>query len=83
MVLREIEIPIDDIYVPLKLRKPVDDDKVLALAESIQAEGQKIPIQVREDRARYVLVSGLHRVEALKLLGRASVTAHVVHARLA
>ncbi|MCB9946698.1 MAG: ParB N-terminal domain-containing protein [Rhodospirillaceae bacterium] len=82
MVLHEFEIRIAEIYVPLKLRKPLDEDKVLALAESIQAEGQKIPIQVREDNTRYVLVSGLHRVEALKLLGRERVTAHVVHARL-
>lgn len=82
MTLREIDIPIDEIYVPLKLRVPVDEDKVLALAESIQQDGQRIPIQVREDRSRYVLVSGLHRVEALKLLGRDRVTAHVVHARL-
>ena len=83
MVMRPVEIQIDEIYIPMKLRKPVDEDKVLSLAESIQESGQKTPIQVRPDAERYVLVSGLHRLEALKLLGQGKVTALVVHARLA
>ena len=45
--------------------------------------GLKIPIQVRRDEAqkRYVLVAGLHRLEAMRSLGEASIDALIVAAR--
>lgn len=71
-------IPIDEIYVPVKRRKGLDAAKVEALAESILEEGQRTPIQVRPDKERYVLVTGLHRLEALKALGEETIQALIV-----
>ncbi len=53
------------------------------LAESILEDGQKTPIHVRPDpdKNRYVLVEGLHRLEALKALGEATIDALVVMPR--
>ena len=58
MVMREHEIPIDEIYVPMKRRQTVDPQRVTALAEDILANGQQNPIWVRRDDKRYVLVEG-------------------------
>ena len=73
---------IDEIYVPAKRRKTLDPTKVAALAESILEEGLRVPIQVRQGRGRYVLVEGLHRLEACKSLGEETITGLLVHARL-
>ena len=62
--MKPVAIKIVEIYVPAALRKPVDPAKVTALAESIADKGQETPILVRPDKDRYVLVSGLHRIEA-------------------
>ena len=51
------------------------------LAESILEDGLKVPISVREGNKRYVLVSGLQRLEACKALGEETITAIVVRAR--
>lgn len=76
-------IGLDEIYVPVKLRKTLDSAKVDALAESILEKGQEVPIQVRRDdaRQRYVLVTGLHRLEAVRALGEDGIDAIVVSAR--
>ena len=76
-------IRIDEIYVPVKLKKTLDTEKVDALAESILEKGLEIPIQIRRDEAkgRYVLVSGFHRLEAVKALGEETVDAIIVTAR--
>ncbi len=71
-----------DVRVPLKRQKTLSEDKVLKLAESILADGQTTPIQLRSDGNGYVLIEGLHRLEALRLLGEASVQAYFVRARL-
>ena len=74
-------MPIEKIYVPLGKRKDVDEDKVLALAEDILENGQTTPIYVRVGKNRYVLVEGLYRVEALKLLGETHIEGNIVQAR--
>lgn len=76
-------IRLDEIYVPAKLRKTVDPAKVDALAESILETGLEVPIQVRRDEAknRYVLVTGLHRLEAMRALGEETIDALFVKAR--
>lgn len=79
--MKPVTIKIDEIYVPQALRKPVDADKVASLAGSIADKGQETPILVRQDKARYVLVSGLHRIEACKALGEATIIANIVQSR--
>ena len=76
-------IRLDEIYVPAKLKKTLDDGKVETLAESILEKGLEVPIQVRRDEARnrFVLVTGLHRLEAVRALGEDTVGALVVSAR--
>ena len=81
-MLQKDNFPIDRIRVPVKRAKTLDPEKVTALAESILEEGQKTPISVRADGENFVLVEGLHRLEALKALGEETVEGYLVHARL-
>ncbi len=72
-------ISIDRIYVPVKRRKTLDAEVVKRIAESILEVGQETPISVRpdEDQHRYVLLDGLHRLEACKALGETTILALV------
>lgn len=81
--LDTVAVNIDEIYVPAKRRGTLDEAKVEALAESIIEDGQKIPIHVRPDpdKNRYVLVEGLHRLEAQKALGEVTIDALIVMPR--
>lgn len=81
-MLEKKSFPIDLIYVPTKRTKTLDTDKVLALAEDIMVNGQTTPIRLRSDGERYVLIEGLHRLEALRALGEATVEGYLVRARL-
>ena len=78
--MEDVVIPIDRIYVPAKRRSEIDEANVAALAESILEEGQQTAIRVREDGERYVLVHGLHRLEACRALGEETIVAIVVRA---
>jgi sulfiredoxin len=80
MMKRET-IPIADIYVPAKRRATLDPKKAQAIAESILQVGQQSPILVRQDGNRFVLVEGLHRLEACKQLGEATIAGYLVQAR--
>jgi sulfiredoxin len=80
MMKRET-LPIADIYVPVKRRATLDQKRVEDLAENILANGQQSPILVRRDGQRYVLVEGLHRLEACKALGEATIFGYLVDAR--
>lgn len=81
--MQSVDIAIDDIYVPVKRKGTLDEAKVAELAESIMEEGQQVPIRIRRDDAkrRYVLVEGLHRLEACRALGEAQISAFVVNPR--
>ncbi|MBM3516550.1 MAG: chromosome partitioning protein ParB [Alphaproteobacteria bacterium] len=79
--MHSVSIPIDKIYIPQARRLPVDAAKVEALAESIAEKGLENPILVRPDKGRFVLVSGLHRLEACKALGETAIAANLVQAR--
>jgi len=79
--MRVVDIPIDKIYVPSGKRKTLDKDKVLPLAEDILENGLKQPLYVREGKGRYVLQEGLHRLEALRLLGEELIEAHIIQAK--
>ena len=72
---------IADIYVPVKRSKTRDAATVDEIAESMLEEGQRTPIMVRGDGARFVLVEGLHRLEACKALGEKTIVGIVVQAR--
>lgn len=74
--------PIADIYVPVKRRNALEDDKVAALAESILENGLEAPILVRTDEKKgLVLVEGLHRLEACRALGEEKIECLMVQAR--
>ena len=81
MVMKDVQIRIEEIYVPTKRRAEIKPEVVEALAESILEEGLKVPISVRQGQGRYVLVSGLQRLEACRALGEDTITAIVVAAR--
>ncbi len=80
-LLEDRDLPIAAIYVPAKRRRTLNEATVAALAENILEEGMKAPILVRKDSARYVLVEGLHRLEACKALGEETITCTLVQAR--
>ena len=72
---------IANIYVPVKRRATLDAKVVDAIAESMLEVGQQTPILVRPDGDRFVLVEGLHRLEACKKLGEATIVGFLVQAR--
>jgi sulfiredoxin len=80
--MRKQTLPIGAVYVPTKRRHTLDPKKVEAIAESMLAVGQQAPILVRADGERFVLVEGLHRLEACRALGEETVLAYLVQARL-
>ena len=73
--------PIGDIYVPAARRKTLNPKTVQELAESILEKGLETPIMVRADGARFVLIEGLHRLEACKTLGEQTIKGFLVQAR--
>ncbi len=79
--MEDVTIRIEEIYVPVKRRKLLDPERVETLAESILEQGQQVPILVRKDEGRLVLVEGLHRLEACRALGEQTITALYVQAR--
>lgn len=81
-MLEKKSLSIDDVRVPVKRKKTLDPAKVDEIAVSIIDEGQLTPIQVRSDGVGFVLVEGLHRLEALRVLGETAVDAYLVRARL-
>ena len=81
--MRIVDVPIDKIYVPAGKRKALDLEKVEELAEDILENGLQKPIYVRLGEGRYVLQEGLHRVEAMKLLGETLIEGHIVQAKKA
>ena len=80
MMKRE-SIPIANIYVPTKRRATLKPKTVDEIAESILQDGQQTPILVRRDGERFVLVEGLHRLEACKKLGEETIYCYLVDAR--
>ncbi len=73
-------IAIADIYVPVKRRATLNPATVQELAQDILENGQKNPILVRRDGNRFVLVEGLHRLEACKALGETTIAGYLVQA---
>ena len=71
---------IADIYVPVKRRATLKPETVQELARDMLENGQKTPILVRRDGDRFVLVEGLHRLEACKALGEETILGYLVQA---
>ena len=80
MLKREIFV-IADIYVPIKRRATLEQKRVDEIAAGMLENGQQTPILVRADGARFVLVEGLHRLEAAKALGEKTIIGFRVDAR--
>ena len=79
--MKNHDIEIARIYVPTKRRKSLDPAAVDRLAENMLEVGQLTPILVRPDGERYVLVEGMHRLEACKALGDVTIICLLVQAR--
>jgi ParB-like chromosome segregation protein Spo0J len=80
-MMKSEKLAIARIYVPAKKRATLDPKKAEEIAESILQVGQQVPIMVRKDGDRFVLVEGLHRLEACKQLGEETILGYLVHAR--
>jgi sulfiredoxin len=80
-LLKVEKVPVADVRVPMKRKGTLDQKKVDEIAESMLASGQLTPILVRRDGERFVLVEGLHRLEACKALGETTIKALLVQAR--
>jgi len=80
-VMKRSTLAIADIYVPVKRRATLDRKRVDEIAASILDNGLQTPILVRADGARFVLVEGLHRLEAAKALGEKTIVGFLVDAR--
>lgn len=81
IMLTAKRVPIDDIYIPTARRKTLHPETVRVLAEDILENGLKAPIRIRFDGKRYILVEGLHRMEAMKWLGDTEIDAYLVQAQ--
>ena len=80
-MLKRENFAIEKIYVPVKRRGTLDPKRVEEIAQSMLVDGQTTPILVRPDGARFVLVEGLHRLEAAKALGEQTIVGFRVDAR--
>jgi sulfiredoxin len=81
VMMKRETITIADIYVPIKRRATLEQKRVDEIAASILDKGLQSPILVRVDGARFVLVEGLHRLEAAKALGETTIVGFLVDAR--
>lgn len=79
--MKDERFPIELIYVPTKRRSTLNPARVAEIADSMLENGQQTPIQVRRDGERYVLVEGLHRLEAARSLGETSIVGVLVQAK--
>ena len=71
--MRREKFAIANIYVPIKRRAKLKPETVQESAQSILEVGQQAPILVRRDGDRFVLVHGLHRLEACRALGEETI----------
>jgi hypothetical protein len=79
-MLRVERFAIESIYIPVKRRATLKPRTVQEIAQSILEVGQTTPIRVRRDGERFVLIEGLHRLEACKALGEQTILGYLVQA---
>jgi ParB-like chromosome segregation protein Spo0J len=80
-MMKSEPIPIEKIYVPVKRRATLKPATVQELAVNMLEVGLKTPIMVRRDGDRFVLIEGLHRLEAARSLGETTIAGYLVQAR--
>ena len=80
-MMKTQKFPIASIYVPVKRRATLEPAKVEEISKSIMEKGQQSPVLVRADGDRFVLVEGLHRLEACRSLGEETIVGYLVQAR--
>ncbi|WP_085901526.1 ParB N-terminal domain-containing protein [Kiloniella majae] len=80
-MLKVHTLNIDEIYVPAGRRKEFDPEKLKITADKIMEETEQTPISVRQGKGRYVLLRGIHRLEARKALGETTIKGHILHAK--
>ena len=81
-MLQKQKFIINEIYVPVKKMKELDPLKVTEVAEGILEGKNILPIRVRSGDKRYVLIKGLHTLEALKALGEEEIEGFLTRAQL-
>ena len=81
-MLQKQKFNITDIYVPVKRIKLLVESKVTELAEGILNGEDIVPIRVRADGKRFVLIKGMHTLEALRALGEEQIEGYLVRAQL-
>jgi ParB-like chromosome segregation protein Spo0J len=81
MLIKET-FAIADVRVPGKRKRTLDPAKVQLIAEDMLENGQLTPIKLRTAKVGFVLIEGLHRLEALRALGEDTVDGYLVRARL-
>ena len=79
-MLKRETFAVANIYVPVKRRALLKPRTVQEIAQSMLEVGQQTPILVRRDGDRFVLVHGLHRLEACKALGEETILGYLVQA---
>jgi ParB family transcriptional regulator, chromosome partitioning protein len=70
------ELPVEDIQIGYRLRD-VSEAEVDALISLIEEFGQTTPILVRKKKSGFFLVDGMHRLEATKRVGIATIPVRV------
>ena len=75
------DLPIAEIYIPTDRRKELDQERVDQRIQDLMDGHEERPIQVREGKGRYVLIKGVHRLEARKAVGDETIQAYIVSAR--
>ena len=81
-MLKAVAVNIDEIYIPADRRRELDPQRIDIVAEEIMEADEERPILVRRGKDRFVLVKGIHRLEARKALGDTTIQAFIVGARL-
>lgn len=76
--MEDVILKIAEVYVPVKRRRALNPRTVEETAESILETGKQPPITVRWDGKRFVLVTGLHLLEACRALGEETISATIV-----
>jgi sulfiredoxin len=80
-MMRREKFAIANIYVPVKRRATLKPETARQIAESMLEVGQQVPILARRDGDRFVLVEGLHRLEACKALGEETIYGYLTQAQ--